>query len=614
MMGPLSVLRRAVPAACVLALCASLLGGCNEGDSESFVTTVDPDDPITVVNSWLVAGTFPSPDLENPQEGGPWRAGLMTDYLTSLGGEGILSLRGGTRDLSAIGDSASLITMHTWPRGYANLMDLFGQQRNVVVYLYAEIEVEDTLRTQIHIGGTDAFRAWLGGVGVANMLHDSEGEVGASQTSMCVTLPPGKTPLLVKVDKAGGPGWGVYAAFLDTEAHPDAREQLIADFAQYWRYPREDFMRVVAQYGEGDQERFIAALDSLMAEHPGSRLLKKRTDEYLLKAYARAGRSFEDVTRLAREVVRNDPGRYEIVADAYHLLGTCPETALAYADTALDIARKRCQPYPALATRDVGRIQLLRGETLSALGRHDEATAALRATRDSIGHEGAMRLGAAYERAGQPDEALACYMDVLRRYCSHSLAREAVLRLSGDDPAIEDRLGAMADSCRSGRFVQRDPSRVNVPLPEFWFETLAHDTVTNESLRGKIAVLQYWSTHAYPMGPQLPQFQQAYERLRDRPDVVFLAINPVGERDSVASYVSEHGCTMPIGIGHPPDGLPFGWQLAMSLHIGYGLPAPFTVIVAPDNTVRYWLMGPREADGSLADDVVRMVNWVADES
>ena len=202
--------------------------GTSQGDVGTAPATRVPHDGDSVsVRSWLVAGLFPSPNLPEPRPEGPARAGFDTDFLTSLGGERAARPRPGTTVSTPAGERVEFVARR-WDAPYVDLTDVFGRPSLVCAYLYAELESGREQEAYLHVGTNDAGKVWLGGELV--IAYPGDRAAQPSQNVVRVRLRRGRTPLLLKIDQAGG-GWGAFVQVYAPRAH---REFVEANFP--WRF------------------------------------------------------------------------------------------------------------------------------------------------------------------------------------------------------------------------------------------------------------------------------------------------------------------------------------------------------------------------------------------
>jgi peroxiredoxin len=125
--------------------------------------------------------------------------------------------------------------------------------------------------------------------------------------------------------------------------------------------------------------------------------------------------------------------------------------------------------------------------------------------------------------------------------------------------------------------VSRVPSAVGAPLssspspregffaPDFTLDTLQGEQVKLSDLRGKIVLVNFWTTWCPPCRAETPALETSYKSYKDS-DVVILGVN-LTDQDSlkdVESFVQEFGLTYPIlldrdgavGILYQLSGLP----------------------------------------------------------
>ena len=76
------------------------------------------------------------------------------------------------------------------------------------------------------------------------------------------------------------------------------------------------------------------------------------------------------------------------------------------------------------------------------------------------------------------------------------------------------------------------------PAPEFSLQTLDGDTITLKSLRGKPAIINFWSTWCGPCKQEHPVLLRAPQRY---PGVTFLGVVYQDEPDKVRSYLRAVG-------------------------------------------------------------------------
>jgi len=126
-------------------------------------------------------------------------------------------------------------------------------------------------------------------------------------------------------------------------------------------------------------------------------------------------------------------------------------------------------------------------------------------------------------------------------------------------------------------FFSRVPSAIGAPLssspspregffaPGFTLDMLNRGTITLSELRGKIVVINFWTTWCPPCREETPALEASYEAYKDS-EVVILGLN-LTDQDSlkdVEAFVQEFGLTYPVlldrdgsvGLMYQLNGLP----------------------------------------------------------
>ena len=84
-----------------------------------------------------------------------------------------------------------------------------------------------------------------------------------------------------------------------------------------------------------------------------------------------------------------------------------------------------------------------------------------------------------------------------------------------------------ASLCVTGSFAQ-EPSFAGdstYASPEFEFITLTGERVSSSNLKGKVIVLDFWSSDCGPCRRSMPQLEEFYQRIRRNQQVAFYFVN-----------------------------------------------------------------------------------------
>ena len=120
--------------------------------------------------------------------------------------------------------------------------------------------------------------------------------------------------------------------------------------------------------------------------------------------------------------------------------------------------------------------------------------------------------------------------------------------------------------------------RVGSPAPDFTLLSLAGPPVSLLEQRGKVVLVNFWTTWCPPCREEMPALQRAYERLADQ-GLVVLGVNWTQEDNlaDVEAFVEELGLTFPILLD--TDSV-----VSEDLYQVLGLPT--SVLIGRDGTVR----------------------------
>jgi cytochrome c biogenesis protein CcmG, thiol:disulfide interchange protein DsbE len=94
--------------------------------------------------------------------------------------------------------------------------------------------------------------------------------------------------------------------------------------------------------------------------------------------------------------------------------------------------------------------------------------------------------------------------------------------------------------------------------PTFTLRTLDGATVTADSLRGRVVLVNFWATWCPPCRVEMPLLQAMAERHRDAGLVVLGLSVDRGPAEDVRAFLAERGITYPVAIVGPDIERAFG--------------------------------------------------------
>ncbi|MDZ4674780.1 MAG: redoxin domain-containing protein [Gemmatimonadota bacterium] len=84
--------------------------------------------------------------------------------------------------------------------------------------------------------------------------------------------------------------------------------------------------------------------------------------------------------------------------------------------------------------------------------------------------------------------------------------------------------------------------------PVYTAETLDGRTLTNDSLRGKVVLVNFWATWCLPCRVEMPLLQAMADRHRDAGLVVLGLSRDEGPVDQVRTFLSDRGIRYPVAV------------------------------------------------------------------
>jgi cytochrome c biogenesis protein CcmG, thiol:disulfide interchange protein DsbE len=138
------------------------------------------------------------------------------------------------------------------------------------------------------------------------------------------------------------------------------------------------------------------------------------------------------------------------------------------------------------------------------------------------------------------------------------------------------RIGQQAPGYRAADAASDGPTSYAVA-------TLDGDTVSLESLRGEVVLLNFWATWCAPCRHETPFLEEVYERYSaDGFRIVGISMDTKDSADQVAMFVEEYGVDYTI--------LHDAQMRGMELYQVLGLPATF--LLDRDGILRWMRLGP----------------------
>jgi cytochrome c biogenesis protein CcmG/thiol:disulfide interchange protein DsbE len=118
--------------------------------------------------------------------------------------------------------------------------------------------------------------------------------------------------------------------------------------------------------------------------------------------------------------------------------------------------------------------------------------------------------------------------------------------------------------------------------PTFAVRTLADSTITSQSLRGRVVLVNVWATWCLPCRAEMPLLEATWNRHKAAGLVILGASVDKGDPQTVRDFITERGISYPIAIVGPDVIGELGGVR------GY----PTSILIGRDGRVRHRVMGP----------------------
>ena len=237
------------------------------------------------------------------------------------------------------------------------------------------------------------------------------------------------------------------------------------------------------------------------------------------------------------------------------------ERALKYARRYEELVRQMQKdrsgaPWRNETDRGIARALCDEARASGNLGRPEEALAlAQRAFETYPNADSAREAARWYERLGKPEEAARRLADAFTIPDSSATDADRVRdrgRMGGlyrQAKGSEEGLGDLVLQAydrnialihtRELSMRENDPNAQLTDPMEFTLTGLDGQKLSLASLKGKVAVFDFWATWCQPCRGQHPLYEQVKQRFKDNPDVVFLSIDTDEDRKLVKPFLEE---------------------------------------------------------------------------
>lgn len=327
-------------------------------------------------------------------------------------------------------------------------------------------------------------------------------------------------------------------------------------------------MRFSEVYDTKDTVKRVTMMEKFLADFPQEGTAKERYQSLLLSMYKDAKR-YDDVEAVLSSMPKKDGNIYNSFAWALIEKGEQLEKAVSWAKIGVDLLKN---PDPStkpayfssaqwkksnkiglgmvLDTYAYGLYQL--GKTPEAEQAYEDAFKLTKGDEDGINQ----RLIECYVKNGKFDKAMATGIDCIKKGKSNDklveACKTAYVKVKGSDAGFDTMITQAREAAKSDLKKELTKGRVNKPAIDFALKNLEGKIVKLSDLRGKVVVVDFWATWCGPCKASFPYLQQVYNKYKDNPNVVILAVNTwenvsgKEKEDLVKKFMADNKYTFPV--------------------------------------------------------------------
>lgn len=298
-------------------------------------------------------------------------------------------------------------------------------------------------------------------------------------------------------------------------------------------------------FGEKDAVKRAAMMERFLADFPPDAKNKENYESYLASFRMTAltsQKKFDEAAKLVESMSKQDGNMYNNLAWPLIEKGEELEIATAWAKKGVELLK---HPDPSkkpayYSTRQwkksnemmLGMVMDTYGFGLLQLGKTSEAVAVMKEAVDLTKGEQAdlnQRLVESYVKNGNYDKAVTAAADFIQKGKSNEKLVEAYktayMKVKGSEKGFDEAITQAKQTGKDEMRKELVKSRVNKPAIDFALKNLEGKVVKLSDLRGKVVVVDFWATWCGPCKASFPYLQQVYNKYRDNPKIVILALN-----------------------------------------------------------------------------------------
>jgi thiol-disulfide isomerase/thioredoxin len=191
--------------------------------------------------------------------------------------------------------------------------------------------------------------------------------------------------------------------------------------------------------------------------------------------------------------------------------------------------------------------------------------------------ECAIHLGRVYEARGDNARSGEIFKDALSKpyygegdHPAVAALRELYVHVHGSEAGLDAYMQPILEKDRARRkaVILGERLKPEKPIPPFTLASLNGKEVASEDLKGKLVIVNFWATWCGWCRREFPAFEKFYEKYKNNPEVVILAISTDARTTPdkvVEQFLTEHKYNFPVLRGYDygtkagVHGIPTNW-------------------------------------------------------
>ena len=326
--------------------------------------------------------------------------------------------------------------------------------------------------------------------------------------------------------------------------------------------------RLMDVYNERDPDKRVDKFQRFLKDFPqkGDKLQNYRAR--LIGVLASAGR-YEEAVAVLDRMKKKDGGMYNNLAWPLIEKGEQLQRAVVWAKKGIDLLRhpdptlkppyfsaaqwkKACDENlgMVLDTYAFGLYQL--GKTRQAETAYGEAYGLMKGQDADVNQ----RYVACLVKNGKYKEAMATSVESIKKGMANDklleLYKTAFGKVNGSENGFESALADARGEAKREMRKEMMKERINKPEIDFTLKGLDGKSVTLSDLKGKVVVLDFWATWCGPCKASFPALQRIYEKYKENPNVVILALDTwermagAEREEEVKKFIADNKYTFPV--------------------------------------------------------------------